>query len=152
MLLCSHVTLSKRLVALEEAESISALRPLCPTRWACREECLSSILAKHSALVDSLQTIADDRANRPPAASTASGFARLLTEFRFFFGARPAQHVLRLTMPAMRSVQGPTQSLSDDLALVEALQAAETGQRLLQAERGLATGDRASFTRAVLRH
>ena len=80
-------------------------------------------------LVDSLQTIADDRANRPPVASTASGFARLLAEFRFFFGVRLAQHVLRLTMPAMRSVQCPTQSLSDNLGLVEALQAAVTGQR-----------------------
>lgn len=119
----------KRLVALEEAGSQSALRPLCPTRWTCREGCLSSVLANYSALVDSLQTIADDRANRPPVASTASGFARLLTEFRFFFGVRLAQHVLRLTMPAMRSVQGPTQSLSDNLGLVEALQAAVTGQR-----------------------
>ena len=119
----------KRQVALEDAGAQSTLRPLCPTRWTCREGCLASIVANYPALVDSLQSIADDRATRPPVASTASGFARLLTEFRFFFGLRLAQHVLRLTTPAMRSVQGQTQSLSDNLGLVETLQAAVTGQR-----------------------
>ncbi|KAF0293875.1 hypothetical protein FJT64_008433 [Amphibalanus amphitrite] len=91
--------------------------------------CLASIIENYVALGDSLEAIADDSSSRSTVASTASGFARLLREFRFFFGVRLAHHVLRLTTPAMRSVQGQSQSLSDNLGLIESLHAAVSGQR-----------------------
>ena len=119
----------KRQVNLRDAGASTALRPLCPTRWTCREGCLASIIENYVALGDSLEAIADDSSSRSTVASTASGFARLLREFRFFFGVRLAHHVLRLTTPAMRSVQGQSQSLSDNLRLIESLHAAVSGQR-----------------------
>ena len=59
-------------------------------------------------------------------ASMASGFARLLSEFRFFFCVCLALHVLCLTILQLCAVQAQPQSLSDNLTVVDSLQAAVT--------------------------
>ena len=80
-------------------------------------------------LVDSLQAIADDRTTRPRTASAANGFADLMLQFRFFFGVRLVQHALKATTPAMRSAQGQSQSVSENLGIMDGLKTAVAGQR-----------------------
>ncbi|KAF0304867.1 Zinc finger MYM-type protein 1 [Amphibalanus amphitrite] len=52
-----------------------------------------------------------------------------MLQFRFFFGVRLAQHVLKITTPVMRSVQGQTQSVSENMSLMDGLKTAVAGQR-----------------------
>ena len=70
-------------------------------------------------------------------ASMASGFARLLSEFRFFFGVCLALHVLCLTILQLCAVQTQPQSLSDNLTVVDSLQAAVTDETASTSSRRL---------------
>ena len=81
------------------------------------------------ALRDSLLALASDRTVRAEVSSKASGFARLMAEFTFFYGVSLALHLLRMTTPVVRAIQGPKQTVSATLTLVKELTEAVAGQR-----------------------
>ena len=119
----------KRLCCLASFGAKSSLRPLCPTRWTCSEPALASLVRNYVAVLDTLEAIAEDASSRPDVASTASGHARRMQSFDFFFGVCLALHLLRMTTPVMKSVQGQQQTLATNLQLVAALRSSVLGQR-----------------------
>ena len=119
----------KRLVNLSDMGASTALRPLCPTRWTCSEGALQSIMDNYMPLRESLLQLASDRTTRPEIQSKANGFARRMEEFTFFYGVSLALHLLRMTTPVMRAVQGEKQTVSANLSLLAGLSEALTGQR-----------------------
>ncbi|KAF0294043.1 Zinc finger MYM-type protein 1 [Amphibalanus amphitrite] len=93
----------KRLSCLIHFGADKSLRPLCPTRWTCSEPALASVINNYTAVLSSLEAIADDPSTRPDQASTASGHARRMQSFDFFFGLSLALHLLRMTTPVMHA-------------------------------------------------
>ena len=119
----------KRLCCLESFGAESTLRPLCPTRWTCSEPALASVIRNYTAVLDALEAIAENSSTGPDQASTASGHARRMQSFEFFFGVSLALHLLRMTTPVMKSVQGRQQTLAANLQLEGTLRSAVAGQR-----------------------
>ncbi|XP_037076864.1 zinc finger MYM-type protein 1-like [Pollicipes pollicipes] len=119
----------KRMVALEHAGAQMSLRPLCPTRWTCSEACLTSVVKQYGPLVTSLDKLADDAKVRPEVSATASGFGKTLRDFEFFFGLRVALLLLQVTTPAMRTMQGQSQSVSANLGVARAVRDVVLSQR-----------------------
>ena len=119
----------KRLSHLITMGSQTSLRPLCPTRWTCSEAALSSVLSNYNALQETLVGVATDKTARPDIRSKANGFAKLMSEFSFFYGLRLAHHIFLMTTPVMRAVQGEANSIAKNMALIEKLSEALAGQR-----------------------
>ena len=107
----------------------STLRPLCPTRWTCSEEALSSVTRNYDAIRAALDSIAEDRSTRPEVSTLASGFHRRMGTFDFLFGLELSLHLLRMTTPVMRAFQGRSQTLAANLKLAQALRDAVQAQR-----------------------
>lgn len=119
----------KRLAGFAAKQPSSALRPLCPTRWLCREASVRSVLKCYRELVEYLEELAADTKANPEASSTASGFAKEITSFSFYFGASLALKLLDAITPVIKAVQGPRTDLQQGLAMVRALQETLAGQR-----------------------
>ena len=119
----------KRLAIFKNAGAQNSLRPLCPTRWTCSEDCLASLLGSYAETLSSLEEIAGDRSTRPDVASTASGFAKNLQQFEFLFGLKLALLLLEPVTPAMKSVQGGSQSVAANISLVRSVREVILSQR-----------------------
>ena len=119
----------KRLSNLISMGSQTSLRPLSQTRWTCCEASLSSVMKNYAPLQDTMLKIAADVTSRPDVRSKASGFAKLMSDFSFFYGLRFALHILHMTTPAMRAVQGQTNSIAKNVALINRLSEAVAEQR-----------------------
>ncbi|XP_043220535.1 zinc finger MYM-type protein 1-like [Amphibalanus amphitrite] len=119
----------KRLAAFSAKDGATALRPLCPTRWTCRDACVRSVLNNYVTIMEFLIELASDRESRPEARSTASGFARSMSCFRFYFAASLALKLLDLVTPVTRAVQGPKLSLQQTLSMVGTLETTLEAQR-----------------------
>ena len=111
----------KRLEIFQNAGDQVTLRPLCPTRWTCSEGYLLSLLSGYAQTLASLEEIAGDPSNQPDVASAASGFARTMERFEFFFGLKLGLLLLGAVTPVMRSVQGRSQSVAANVSLVKSL-------------------------------
>ena len=119
----------KRLEVFQNTGDQETLRPLCPTRWTCSEGCLMSLLSGYEQTLASLEEIADDRSSRPDVASTASGFAKTMERFEFFFGLKLALLLLSAATPVMKEVQGSSQSVAANVSLVKSLRLVIVSQR-----------------------
>ena len=118
-----------RELVLEDFGAETTLRPLCPTRWTCREPSLSSLLRNYEALRDALEAIEADRDNDGKIRSTASGHARCMSSFDFLFGVMLCVRLLQMTTPVIVAVQEAKQTVTGNLRLVESLKVAVAGQR-----------------------
>ena len=95
----------KILAGFAAKEPATALRPLCPTRWGCRDASVRSVLANYGALQQYLEELAEDARASVGASSTASGFVKLMNSFLFFFCASLLLKLLHLVTPFIRAVQ-----------------------------------------------
>ncbi|KAF0298328.1 hypothetical protein FJT64_004341 [Amphibalanus amphitrite] len=109
--------------------SQSSLRPLCPTRWTCSESSITSIMKNYHPLRETLRSVAADKTVKPDVRSKANGFARLMENFSFYYGLRLSLHILHMTTPVMRAVQGKSNSIAKNMALIERLSEAVAEQR-----------------------
>ena len=119
----------KRLAAFQSTGPPTALRPLCPTRWTCSERCLGALLDNYTLTLSTLEAMAGDRAIRPDIACAASGFARTLQSFEFFLGLKLALLLLAPAAPAMKTVQGCSQSVAANLSLARTVREVILAQR-----------------------
>ena len=93
-----------------------------------QREALASLIDNYIALRDSLLSLASDRTVRVEVSSKVSGFASLMAEFTFLYGVSLALHLLRMTTPVVRAIQGPKQAASATLTLVKELTETVAGQ------------------------
>ena len=114
----------KRLEIFQNTGGQATLRPLCPTRWTCGEGCLNSLLSGYAQTMTSLEEI-----NQPDVASAASGFARTMQRFEFFFGLKLALLLLGAVTPVMLPVQGSSQSVAANVSMVKTLRLVIVSQR-----------------------
>ena len=108
-----------------------ALRPLCQTRWTCREGCLQSVLDNYGPLRSCLDDMAESSETRPDLAALASGFSRQMESFDFLFGLCMGLHILRMTQPVVKAMQAHSRQYQKtfNLAIVETLRNLAVCQR-----------------------
>lgn len=69
----------------------TSLRPLCPTRWTTRKKSMNSLLINYDVVLETLNNIADT--DKSEAGSKASGLARVMNTFIFYFALRTGSTV-----------------------------------------------------------
>ena len=74
----------KRLAGFAAEGPETALRPLCPTRWTCRDSSIRSVLQNYEQLVTFLEGLEEDRTLRADVRGTARGYACTMKSFKFF--------------------------------------------------------------------
>ena len=72
--------------------SPKSLRPLCPTRWTCRTQSLTSVLDNYEELMETLMEIMNNGGSSE-GAKAAPGLLALLEKFSTVFGLYAAQSV-----------------------------------------------------------
>ncbi|KAF0288603.1 Zinc finger MYM-type protein 1 [Amphibalanus amphitrite] len=118
------------MVALQDAGAELSLRPLCPTRWTCREGCLASVVSNYGAIQDCLDALAaPGPGKRSGVSATASGLAQQMGTFDFFFCLHLGLHLMRMVTPVMKAVQGQKQTVAENLQMIRTLGTLVDAQR-----------------------
>lgn len=98
-----------------QINSITSLRPLCPTRWTVRASAISSVLVNYEHLLATLQHIGSDRTTPADAASTARGLQKTVQSTEAYFSCVVAHRLFALTDAFATSIQSPTMTIAEVL-------------------------------------
>lgn len=96
----------------ELAPDSPGFRVLCPTRWTVRADSLKSVINNYAVLQE-LWDISKDQASDPSIKAHIIGVEAQFKTFRYYFGARLGELILRHTDNLRKTLQSPKMSASE---------------------------------------
>ncbi|XP_078495463.1 zinc finger MYM-type protein 1-like [Ciona intestinalis] len=99
----------------------SALRPLCPTRWAMRFEAIDIFIKNYDTILNWLQTVATDSSMDGKSRSGARSFLLSLEKFSIFYCLNVMHMLLEKIQPAHRAIQSRSINIGRCYELIENL-------------------------------
>ena len=108
--------------SFQEGDTVTTLRPLCPTRWTMRISSVKSVLDNYAELLLFFQDISDTE--RGEVGYKTSGYIKQLQSFSMFFSLKLLYAVFSRSETLAHSLQSPKLSLSKADNMVKALSSA----------------------------
>uniref|UniRef100_F6X4E3 DUF4371 domain-containing protein n=1 Tax=Ciona intestinalis TaxID=7719 RepID=F6X4E3_CIOIN len=117
----NFIKASPKRLSMFENFRYSALRPLCPTRWAMRFEAIDIFIKNYDTILNWLQTVATDSSMDGKSRSGARSFLLSLEKFSIFYCLNVMHMLLEKIQPAHRAIQSRSINIGRCYQLIENL-------------------------------